>query len=113
MPIFVCNDRFVDDGNPEQEAYFASTRGAPAAGRSQGWLATIGEEKHPFSCTVCQGKLFADREVKLNTSGAEFLGVGWANQSAKGLVCQRCGYVHLFMPGMVRMWEPPKDVSPS
>jgi len=113
VSIFVCNDRFVDDGSSGQEAYFASTRGAPTAGRSQGWLVTIGEEKHPFSCTVCRGKLFADREVKLNTSGAEFLGFGWANQSAKGLVCQRCGYVHLFMPGMVRMWEPPKDVSSS
>jgi len=107
----VCNDHFVNDGNPEQEAYFASTRGASAAGSSQGWLVTIGEEKHQFSCTVCQGRLFADREVKLNTSGAEFFGFGWANQSAKGLVCLRCGYVHLFMPGMVRTWEPPKDES--
>ena len=101
----------MDDENPEQEAYFASTRGASAAGSSQGLLVTIGEENHPFSCTVCQGRLFADREVKLNTSGAEFFGLGWANQSARGLVCLRCGYVHLFMPGMIRMWEPPKDVA--
>ena len=68
---------------------------------------------YALNASLCQGKLFADREVKLNTSGAEFLGFGWANQSAKGLVCQRCGYVHLFMPGMVRMREPAKDVSSS
>ena len=53
--------------------------------------------------------------AEVNTAGnlVHFLGFGWANQSAKGLVCQRCGYVHLFMPGMIRLWEPPKDVSSS
>ena len=56
----------------------------PAAGSSQGWLVTFGEENHPFSCTVCRGKLFADREVKLNTSGAELFGVGWANHVGQG-----------------------------
>jgi hypothetical protein len=72
----LCDDRFVDDGSPEQEAYFASTRSVPTVGSSPGWLVTFGEENHPFSCTVCRGKLFADREVKLNTSGAELFGVG-------------------------------------
>lgn len=49
-----------------------------------------------ITCTFCQGDLFRDREVKLNSSAAEFLNFAWANESATGLICWSCGYVHLF-----------------
>jgi hypothetical protein len=49
--------------------------------------------------------MFIDREVKLNTTGAEFFGMGWANQSATGLICQVCGYVHVFAFG-AELWDP-------
>ncbi|PKW17392.1 hypothetical protein [Saccharopolyspora spinosa] len=49
-----------------------------------------------FRCLVCGCSEFWDREVKLNTSAAEFFDLAWANRSALGLICARCGYVHEF-----------------
>jgi predicted nucleic-acid-binding Zn-ribbon protein len=68
-------------------------------------LVTIGQARHPFHCSVCQGNVFQDRQIVLNTSGAEFFNVGWANQSATGLVCMRCGYVHTFMSDAIELWQ--------
>jgi predicted nucleic-acid-binding Zn-ribbon protein len=65
--------------------------------------ATIGD-KH-IHCVVCGGSEFWDREVKLNTTGLEFLDFAWANKSALGLVCSTCGYVHEFLGDAVQMWE--------
>jgi hypothetical protein len=66
-------------------------------------LATVA--RRPFECHVCQGRTFHDREVKLNTTGMEFLNLAWANASAIGLICLTCGYVHLFMEGPMELWE--------
>lgn len=60
----------------------------------------------PFRCQVCTSELFFNREVKLNTTGAELFDLGWANQSATGLVCQQCGYVHLFLNNAIQLWKP-------
>jgi hypothetical protein len=54
---------------------------------------------------VCGGNLFYDRTIKLNTTGAEFLGLGWANESADGLDCQQCGYLHVFVSGSIELWK--------
>jgi predicted nucleic-acid-binding Zn-ribbon protein len=70
------------------------------------WLVTAGPAKRRFACLVCRGALFYDREIKLNTSGAEFFNMGWANESAVGLVCDQCGYLHTFVSGSVEFWEP-------
>jgi predicted nucleic-acid-binding Zn-ribbon protein len=69
-------------------------------------LVTVGADRHRFTCTVCRGTLFHDREIKLNTTDAEFFGMAWANESADGLVCQQCGYLHAFVSGSVELWEP-------
>jgi hypothetical protein len=69
------------------------------------WLVTLGESSHRLRCWVCQGVLFFDREVKLNSSGAELFNMGWANQSATGLICRECGYVHLVAAG-AELWRP-------
>jgi hypothetical protein len=71
---------------------------------------TVGSARHPFQCLVCHGRQFLDREVQINTSGAEFFNMGWANQSATGLVCQQCGYLHTFVSD-VELWDP-KDGYP-
>lgn len=52
---------------------------------------TIGTR--PFLCTVCQSGWFWKQKVHL-TSGTELL--AWARQSATGLMCTGCGYLHLF-----------------
>ncbi|HEX9033473.1 MAG TPA: hypothetical protein VF834_16660 [Streptosporangiaceae bacterium] len=67
-------------------------------------LVTI--RQRPFRCVVCGGRLFFDRELQLNTAGMEFLGMGWANQAAIGLVCTVCGYVHTFLNDTIEFWEP-------
>ena len=69
-------------------------------------LVTVGPRRQPFACTVCRGQLFSAREVKLNTTGAEFFNMGWANASADGLVCDGCGYLHTFVSGAVELWKP-------
>jgi len=66
-------------------------------------LATV--NRVPFVCQVCQGEYFFDREVKLNSTGMEFFDLGWANQSATGLICGDCGYVHLFVGKSVELWK--------
>jgi|GEM_PF-2415661 predicted nucleic-acid-binding Zn-ribbon protein len=71
--------------------------------RKKAALATVG--RIPFRCHVCQSQLFFDREVKLNTTGAELFDLGWANQSATGLVCAQCGYVHLFLNNAIELWQ--------
>lgn len=69
-------------------------------------LVTIGPGQQPFTCLVCDGELFADREIKLNTTGLELFGMEWANRSATGLICADCGYLHTFASDTVRLWEP-------
>lgn len=71
--------------------------------RKKAALATI--SRNPFRCLVCRSELFFDREVKLNTTGAELFDLGWANQSATGLVCAQCGYVHLFLNDAIELWQ--------
>lgn len=56
-----------------------------------------------FSCHVCNGMEFHQREVKLNTTGMTFLDLDWLNESADGAVCSTCGYVHLFY-GKMHSW---------
>jgi predicted nucleic-acid-binding Zn-ribbon protein len=51
----------------------------------------------PIHCQVCAGDAFLTREIKMNTTGMEFMNVAFANQSALGLICTKCGYIHEFM----------------
>jgi hypothetical protein len=54
---------------------------------------------------VCGGREFYDREVKLNSTGMELVGLAWANQSALGLLCASCGYVHEFVGDAVMLFD--------
>jgi predicted nucleic-acid-binding Zn-ribbon protein len=66
-------------------------------------LATV--RGRALQCLVCGGGEFWDREVKLNSTGMEFLNLAWANRSALGLLCARCGYVHEFVGDAVKLWD--------
>lgn len=52
----------------------------------------------PLRCVVCGHDQFRQRSAQLNTAGASFLGLDWANQSAWCFVCEQCGYIHWFLP---------------
>jgi hypothetical protein len=56
----------------------------------------------------CKGSFFRDREVKLNSSGMELLNFAWANESATGLICWDCGYVHLFANTDIELYKTKK-----
>jgi len=66
-------------------------------------LATVAGR--PLRCLVCGGPEFWHREVKLNSTGMELFDLGWANQSALGLLCATCGYVHEFTGKAVELWK--------
>jgi len=69
-------------------------------------LVTVGPQRAPLHCLVCQGQLFTNREIKLNTSGMEFLGMEWANRSGTALICDRCSFVHTFAGDDFELWVP-------
>jgi hypothetical protein len=56
-----------------------------------------------YRCPTCAGEYFRTREVKLNTTTAELFGTAWANESATGMVCLRCGNVQLFVGGAIQV----------
>lgn len=56
-----------------------------------------------LSCPVCAGQTFAHRSIKLNTTGATFLGFDWANADSDGVACLRCGRIQEFVSGFIRV----------
>ncbi|MBT2509388.1 hypothetical protein J7I98_26615 [Streptomyces sp. ISL-98] len=65
--------------------------------------AAIGETW--ICCLICQSEQFRVREVKLNSFGLEFLKMAWADESATGLICSQCGYVHLFVNRKIQLYR--------
>ena len=51
-----------------------------------------------LKCLVCGHDEFSKREAQLNTAIASFFNLDWANRSALCCVCERCGYIHWFLP---------------
>gem|GEM_PF-552492 len=49
-------------------------------------------------CVICQHDEFDRRDAQLHTALATFFNLEWANRSALCLVCERCGYIHWFLP---------------
>ena len=62
-----------------------------------------------LACHVCEGLVFAQREIKMTTTGMTFFDLDWMNKSADGAICVRCGYVHTFM-GNAHQWVAPEQV---
>ena len=65
-----------------------------------------------LACQVCSGLLFARREIKMTTTGMTFFDLDWANKSAEGAICVRCGFVHTFM-AQAHQWVEPARVDPA
>jgi hypothetical protein len=51
-----------------------------------------------LKCLVCGHEEFWRREAQLNTTLATFFKLDWTNASANCFVCDRCGYIHWFLP---------------
>ena len=49
-------------------------------------------------CHFCDHDRFFQREGKIQTTGLTFFDLDWLNRSATCVVCERCGYVHWFLP---------------
>ena len=48
-------------------------------------------------CPHCEEKNFDTGSALLNTAGATFLGLDWADRSAHVLICTTCGHVEWFL----------------
>jgi predicted nucleic-acid-binding Zn-ribbon protein len=57
------------------------------------------------TCLVCGAGEFVDRPIKLNSTAAELFDMAWANQTATGLICTSCGYVHEFIGDVLELYE--------
>jgi predicted nucleic-acid-binding Zn-ribbon protein len=64
-----------------------------------------------LACHACGGTLFLRREIKMTTTGMTFFDLDWANKSADGAICTRCGFVHTFM-GQGLQWLAVDQVKP-
>ena len=51
-----------------------------------------------LKCLVCGHDAFWKREAQLNTAGASFFNLDWANPSGVCYICAQCGYIHWFLP---------------
>ncbi len=51
-----------------------------------------------LKCPHCANDTFHTRESLLNTSGMEFLDLGWLNQPAQNYICSQCGRIEWFIP---------------
>lgn len=49
------------------------------------------------TCSHCGGDVFYTASALLNTPGATFLGLGWANRSAEVNTCAECGHLEWFV----------------
>jgi len=54
-----------------------------------------------LKCLICSHDEFRKREAQLNTAGATFFNLDWANASGTCYVCAKCGYIHWFLPQQI------------
>ncbi|WP_235613670.1 hypothetical protein [Streptomyces olivochromogenes] len=52
--------------------------------------------------------MFRERRVLLNSAGMEFMLGKLAGENATGLICWRCGYVHLFVNKDIKLYRADK-----
>ena len=49
-----------------------------------------------LACPICAGKDFEKRRGVMDTAGAAFFGMTWANRGCTELICRGCRYVMTF-----------------
>lgn len=57
-------------------------------------LEVLGKKIH---CPICDYDKFWSRQTLMNTKGATFFNVEWANKAATNHICDQCGYVLWFL----------------
>ncbi|MEV6540032.1 hypothetical protein [Streptomyces sp. NPDC051665] len=65
-----------------------------------------------LNCQVCQGDLFRDWGILLNSTGMESLKLAWADENATGLIRWRRGYVHPFVNKDIKLYRADKQRRP-
>ena len=66
--------------------------------------APVAVQGRPLRCLVCSHDTFWEQHIQLSTQVFSFLD---PDSHAHCAVCERCGYVHMFIPsGTVRADEP-------
>jgi hypothetical protein len=67
-------------------------------------FATVTVQGRPLRCNVCSHDMFWEQRIQLSGALFSFLDPDSAAQCA---VCERCGFVHMFIPtGTARVDEP-------
>lgn len=66
------------------------------ASKRQGYEVIIAGNK--LVCPVCGSEHFIHRRTLLNTAGATFMKLDWANLNADNYYCANCGYMFWFHP---------------
>lgn len=49
-----------------------------------------------LTCPICGGMHFETKNSLLNSRGATFLGLDWANEGATNFICVHCRYIFWF-----------------
>jgi predicted nucleic-acid-binding Zn-ribbon protein len=57
------------------------------------------------TCVHCKHDKFELGKALLNTRGLSFFDLDWLNESAKTLICKKCGYIHWFGKEIVEVKE--------
>jgi hypothetical protein len=83
--------------------FHAPTREQDSKGKTMGWFDKKEAEKQiikgiQLHCEICKHDRFWHRQAQLNTAVATFFKFDWANASADCFVCEKCGYIHWFLP---------------
>jgi predicted nucleic-acid-binding Zn-ribbon protein len=52
-----------------------------------------------LKCNHCKNDEFFKDKRLLNSAGATFLGLDWANKEALLYICSKCGNIHWFLMG--------------
>jgi hypothetical protein len=52
----------------------------------------------PLRCAVCSHSVFWEHEIQLATPLFNFLDPDAWNGTTQCAICERCGYVHMFIP---------------
>jgi hypothetical protein len=61
-------------------------------------VTTVEIHGRPLRCQVCGHPKFWRHDVQLNTRMATFANLDWMNAVATCAICDRCGYIHWFIP---------------
>jgi hypothetical protein len=51
-----------------------------------------------LKCLVCGHDEFHNRTAQLHSAGATFFNIEWTSPTGQCFICDRCGFIHWFLP---------------